>query len=142
MVLHNLNISFFIFDSYFTTKLHILQYLLLLSIYHLLYISSTKVLPIIQNLLLLLLHLHHVGVINRLMIRLFWGQGSMPKATTTGLSSVRGTSSKFTKYGISSALKSNISFHNISPPFMIRKESYYICCERSRRIGCSHSFIL
>jgi len=35
---------------------------------------------------------------------LFWGQDGMPKVTTTGPSSVRGTSSKFTKVNMVLAL--------------------------------------
>ena len=38
------------------------------------------------------------------MIGLFWAQGGMPKVTTTGPSSVRGTSSKFTKVNMVLAL--------------------------------------
>jgi len=44
------------------------------------------------------------------------------------------------KYGVSSVIKGNRSFHNVSPLFMYRKENYYICCEKGCRIGCSHSF--
>jgi len=45
-----------------------------------------------------------------LMMGLFWGQGGMPKVTTTSLSSVRDTSSKFTKVNMVWALPWKVTY--------------------------------
>jgi len=41
--------------------------------------------------------LHHIGGANRLIIGLLWMVGGMKNVSTIGLSSVKGTSSKFVK---------------------------------------------
>jgi len=58
--------------------------------------------------------LHHIGGANMLIIGLLWMVGGMKNVTTTGPSSVKGTSSKFVKAKTVKATPRNVTEFSVT----------------------------
>jgi len=60
------------------------------------------------------MRLHHIGGANRLIIGLLWIVGGMKNVTTTGASSVKGTSSKCVKPKTIKATPQNVTEFSVT----------------------------
>ena len=107
------------------------------SIYIYIYYKSLHIIQIIKH-----MWLHHVGGANRLIIGLLWMVGGMKNVTTTGPSSVKGTSSKFVKAKTVKAIPQNVTEFSVTfvlQSFPGRKLKYL---QRRTVQGLAHPLLL